>query len=143
MLDQAPEPLDANVKRVLIVDDELTIRTALRRFFIRLGWSVTEASNGEVALSLLNDDASPVGNPKFDVIVSDLRMPVLTGIEMYYRLQREQPSLLRRLIFSTGDLVSDEAAAFVRSTECVVLQKPFELAALRAKVEQLLASAAD
>ncbi len=143
MLDQAPKSLDASVKRVLIVDDELTIRTAMRRFFIRLGWSVTEASNGEVALSLLNDDASRDGNPKFDIILSDLRMPVLTGIEMYYRLQREQPSLLRRLIFSTGDLVSDDAAAFVRSTGCVVLQKPFELAALRTKVEQLLAGAGD
>jgi hypothetical protein len=57
---------------------------------------------------------------------------------MYDRLKARNPEVLERLIFSTGDLVSEEAAEFARTTECVVLQKPFELAALRELVERLV-----
>ncbi|MBK8061068.1 MAG: response regulator [Gemmatimonadetes bacterium] len=129
-----------HVHRVLIVDDEITIRIALRRFFTRLGWSVEEASNGESALHLLSYDASQDKAPRFSVVVSDLRMPGLNGMEMYDQLKVRHPDVLRRLIFSTGDLVSEEAATFVRNTDCVVLQKPFELAALREVVERVVAA---
>ncbi|MBK7833416.1 MAG: response regulator [Gemmatimonadetes bacterium] len=129
-----------HVHRVLIVDDEITIRIALRRFFTRLGWSVEEASNGESALHLLSNDASQDEAPRFSVVVSDLRMPGLNGMEMYDQLKVRHPDVLRRLIFSTGDLVSEEAATFVRNTDCVVLQKPFELAALREVVERVVAA---
>ena len=129
-----------HVHRVLIVDDEITIRIALRRFFTRLGWSVEEASNGESALHLLSYDASQDKAPRFSVVVSDLRMPGLNGMEMYDQLKVRHPDVLRRLIFSTGDLVCEEAATFVRNTDCVVLQKPFELAALREVVERVVAA---
>jgi len=126
-------------RRVLIVDDEVTIRVALRRFFTRLGWAVEEASNGASALELLNLDARQSVNDRFDVVVSDLRMPGLDGIELYEQLKELHPELVRRLIVSTGDLVSEDTAMFVRTTECVVLQKPFELNALRALVDQVVA----
>jgi DNA-binding NtrC family response regulator len=125
--------------RVLIVDDEVTIRIALRRFFVRMGWSVEEAANGDAALDLVAHDQSQVEGPRFSLIVSDLRMPGLNGMEMYDQLKARHPAVLRRLIFSTGDIVSEEAATFVRSTECVVLQKPFELAALREVVDRVIA----
>lgn len=125
-------------RRVLIVDDEITIRIALRRFFTRMGWEVEEAANGEVALDLLEHDESQELVARFAVVVSDLRMPGINGMEMYDRLKARHPDVIRRLIFSTGDLVSEEAAAFVRSTECVVLQKPFELATLREMVERMV-----
>ncbi|MEP7380258.1 MAG: response regulator [Gemmatimonadota bacterium] len=124
--------------RVLIVDDEVTIRIALRRFFARMGWAVEEAANGEIALALLSSDQAQESMPRFALVVSDLRMPGINGMEMYERLKVSYPSVLRRLIFSTGDLVSEEAAAFVRSTDCIVLQKPFELATLREVVERVL-----
>jgi len=125
-------------RRVLIVDDEITIRIALRRFFTRMGWTVEEAANGAAALDLLENDQSQELLPRFSVVVSDLRMPGVNGIEMYKRLKSRHPDVIRRLIFSTGDLVSEEAASFVRSTECVVLQKPFELATLRDMVERVV-----
>lgn len=125
-------------KRVLVIDDEATIRIALRRFFTRLGWSVDEASNGENALAMLLDDAKQSANPGYSIVISDLRMPGLNGIELHDRLMIECPDVLPRIIFSTGDTVSEEAAAFVRDTSCVVLPKPFELSTLRATVEKLL-----
>lgn len=131
--------VEGRVRRVLIVDDEVTIRIALRRFFTRLGWTVEEASNGESALHLLDGDETQHDAPRFSVVVSDLRMPGLNGMEMYDQLKVRHPDVLRRLIFSTGDLVSEEAATFVRNTDCVVLQKPFELATLRAVVDRVVA----
>ncbi|HEX4935282.1 MAG TPA: response regulator [Gemmatimonadaceae bacterium] len=128
-------------RRVLIVDDEVTIRLALRRFFTRLGWEVEEAANGETALDLLERPESQGTPRRYDVVVSDLRMPGVSGIELYDQLKVRNPDVVRRLIFSTGDLVSEEAASFVRSTDCIVLQKPFELSALRELVDRVVADA--
>jgi two-component system NtrC family sensor kinase len=124
----------ATKRRILIVDDEGTIRHALRRFFQRQGWDVDEAQDGAAALKLLLADAPAF----YDVIISDLRMPGVSGIEMHERLRGARPELLRRIIFSTGDAVSLDAAEFVRRADCPVLQKPFELSTLRTMVERLL-----
>ncbi|MEP6990920.1 MAG: PAS domain S-box protein [bacterium] len=121
-------PAVAPQRVALIIDDEQTIRTALRRYFVRRGWRVEEATDGEAALTLLADDSA-----RFDIIVSDLRMPGVSGVELHDRLVA-QPALLRRFVFSTGDVASDEAAAFVRRTHCQVLQKPFELRMLDAAI---------
>jgi CheY-like chemotaxis protein len=124
-------------RRVLLVDDEGTIRHALRRFFQRQGWDVDEAADGGAALALLLDGAA---EHAYDVIISDLRMPGISGIEMHERLRTARPDLLDRIIFSTGDAVSLEAAEFVRRSDCPVLQKPFELSALRELVHRMIAS---
>ncbi|MEO6444914.1 MAG: response regulator [Gemmatimonadaceae bacterium] len=139
----AADPVAPKSNRILIVDDESTIRIALRRFFTRMGWTVDEASNGEIALSILTHDALQRERPRFSLVLSDLRMPGLSGIELYERLRLEQPWVLQRLVFSTGDLVSEEAASFVKHTDCIVLQKPFELAALREVVDRIVAGLED
>jgi CheY-like chemotaxis protein len=124
-------------RRILLVDDEGTIRHALRRFFQRQGWVVDEAADGGAALALLLDETT---GHDYDVIISDLRMPGISGIEMHERLRSTRPDLLDRIIFSTGDSVSLEAAEFVRRAECAVLQKPFELATLREMVHRVIAT---
>jgi len=120
--------------RVLVVDDESTIRVALRRFFTRLGWIVDEAPSGEAALEKLLSatDAQP-----YRLIICDLRMPGLNGIDVHDRLAASRPAILERVIFSTGDLVSEEVADFIDTTRCLVLQKPFELSALLETVQRL------
>lgn len=120
--------------RALLVDDEPVIRHALRRFFQRQGWTVDDAENGAQALALL----FAAGAPPYDVIISDLRMPGISGMELYQRLRAERPALLDRLILSTGDSVSPEASEFLRRSPCPVLNKPFELAELRAIVGRMV-----
>lgn len=122
---------------LLLIDDEPTIRSALSRYFTRRGWRVAEAENGLAALHLL--EAASTGADAFDVIVSDLKMPGFSGIELHDRLASEKPALLRRVIFSTGDVASDDAAAFISRTTCTVLQKPFELSVLAEVVERVRA----
>jgi DNA-binding response OmpR family regulator len=136
--DIAPSTSSASPsRRALIVDDEPVIRFALRRFFQRQGWAVDEAEDGRTALAMLLDDSPHAA--AYDVVVTDLRMPGLSGIELYTELERARPALIRRLILSTGDSVSGEAAAFLKRSACPVLNKPFELAELRALVDQVIA----
>jgi CheY-like chemotaxis protein len=124
--------------RVLLIDDELTIRLALRRFFTRMGWRVDEATNGESGYSMIVLDEQQTTTPQYDVIIFDLRMPGLNGIQLHDRLKIVAPRVLPRLIFSTGDIVSQEAAEFVNTSTCHVLQKPFELATLRETIERVM-----
>ena len=112
----------AAARVALIIDDEPTIRAALRRYFMRRGWSVEEAEDGRSGLALLEDHGAQI-----DVVISDLRMPGYSGIELHDQLASSHPALLRRFVFSTGDVASTEAASFVQRTLCPVLQKPFEL----------------
>jgi CheY-like chemotaxis protein len=129
---------DARPPRALLVDDEPVIRQALRRFFVRMGWTVDEAEDGTEALRhLLGDAATGRAAGDYTVIISDLRMPGVSGIELHARLAAERPELLARLILSTGDSVSTEAAEFLRRARCPVLNKPFELAELRAMVARV------
>jgi DNA-binding NtrC family response regulator len=74
---------------------------------------------------------------EFTVVISDLKMPGCSGVELHDRLAQCAPSLLTRVVFSTGDVASPEAAAFVQRTKCSVLQKPFELKMLDEVVTRL------
>ena len=64
--------------------------------------------------------------------------PGLSGIELHDRIERDCPEVLPRLVFSTGDLVSDEAADFARETSCEIIEKPFEFSKLRATIDRIL-----
>jgi two-component system NtrC family sensor kinase len=120
-------------RRALLVDDEDVIRLALRRFFQRQGWVVDEAEDGAAALDLV---VGP-GAATYDVILTDLLMPGMSGKEFYARVAAARPELVSRVIVSTGDSMSPDALEFLRRTRCPVLNKPFELAELRALVARV------
>ncbi len=132
-------PTDALRKpHVLVIDDENAIRNALRRFFERRGWVVEEASDGGKGLeTLMARDEN-----YFDAMVCDLKMPGVSGMQVYSTLARKRPALLKRLIFATGDVASADAAAFLQETRCPVLEKPYELSLLAETVDRVRAAAA-
>lgn len=119
---------------VLIIDDERSVRLALRRYFERSGWRVEEAEDGTQALRLLQrPEASAYG-----LVITDLRMPGKTGLEVHDWLATERPELFGRLLIATGDTASPDIQAFVQRTPRPVLEKPFELSALAALVQQVM-----
>jgi DNA-binding NtrC family response regulator len=120
----------------MLVDDEDSIRTSLRRFFTHKGWDVVEARDGAEALAIL---VTAEGDT-FSMVVCDLRMPGMGGVELHARLKVEAPHILDRLVVVSGDVVSPAAAAFVASSKCRLLEKPFELKALAVVAEELLAA---
>jgi PAS domain S-box-containing protein len=129
-------PARDGVRRVLIIDDEPSIRMALRRFFTKRAWLVDEAADGGAALrALLAPEA-----PDYTLVVSDLKMPGLSGIALHDRLMAERPAIVNRMIFSTGDVASPDARAFIDRVRAPVLQKPFELATLDETINRSIGS---
>ncbi len=125
--------------RVLIVDDEAGIRLALLRWFSRQGWEVSEAADGALGLALLRQ-SNDADATRVDLIICDLHLPILSGSALHAALAAERPALIPRIIFSTGDEIGAALEGSVLASHPHVLQKPFELSALRALMATISAA---
>jgi signal transduction histidine kinase/ActR/RegA family two-component response regulator len=121
--------------RVLIIDDEAPVRAAMRRFFERRGWTVEEAEDGQPGLTAVL--AAP-DDKLYDLVISDLKMPGMSGMDVHDGLAASKPALLRRLVIATGDTASPDAAAFLSKTRCAILEKPFALDELARIVDRVM-----
>jgi signal transduction histidine kinase len=119
--------------RILLVDDEEAVRRPMAKFLTRRGAEVYEAGDGVQALALL--DRQPV-----DVILADLRMPRMSGTELFTALQVERPQLATRVLFLSGDVsqLADPGSTPVARER--VLVKPVELAELERRVAEFVAA---
>jgi signal transduction histidine kinase/CheY-like chemotaxis protein len=113
-------PPDAPVHRLLLVDDEPGIRRSVGRFLGRCGYHVTDVPSAEAALKALESG-------HFDVIVSDIRMPGLSGEEFFAHLTRAYPDMVARTVFTSGDMLREETQLFLSASGRPALQKPYEL----------------
>ncbi|HTE43971.1 MAG TPA: response regulator, partial [Gemmatimonadaceae bacterium] len=109
---------------------------ALVRFYTRRGWSVTEAEDGSQAADRLITAREP-----YDLVVSDIKMPRVSGIELHAALRANRPEMLNRLVFCTGEAQSPAVAAFVAETTCRVLLKPFDLQELASLSDEIASQA--
>jgi two-component system NtrC family sensor kinase len=110
---------------ILVVDDEPHILHYMRATLESWGHIVEVASDGTYAL-----ERALAGT--FDVIICDLRMPHLSGREMYTKLVRQDPRVAERIIFATGDTIRGDTLQFLERLGRPYLRKPFTLAELRA-----------
>ncbi len=116
--------------RVLVVDDEYEISELLMEVFSEK-FQPVKASNGREALERIK-------RHRFDVIVSDLKMPELNGMEMYERLAEEFPEYRDRILFTTG-IVSDlETQEFLKRNNLPYLRKPFKMRELFGAVSLII-----
>jgi two-component system NtrC family sensor kinase len=110
--------------RVLVVDDEPHILYYMRSTLESWGHTVEVATDGAYALERALAD-------RFDAIICDLRMPHLSGREMYHKLAQQSPQAAKRIIFATGDTVRGDTLHFLETLGRPYLHKPFTLAELR------------
>lgn len=91
--------------RILLVDDDPIVLRALRRLLLgaRPGWEIDMAESGQAALSLLESKT-------YDVVVTDLHMPVVDGVTLLGRLKTEQPNVMRVIHSSHVESLSAEQA---------------------------------
>ena len=116
--------------RVLIVDDEPEIRRALQRILSRK-YVLSMCANGAEALHLLKAGDS------FDVILCDILMPEMSGIEFFDELLRAVPEQAERVLFLTGGATSESARLFVQKHANRILHKPFKPIEVDAAVRNL------
>lgn len=113
------------ITRVLLVDDEPGIRLALRKWFERHGWAVDEADNGTTACERLDNV-----HTGYSLVICDVHLPGVSGIDIAHRVQRQWPELLSRFVFTTGDNLEFSADQRQLRDSTHVLLKPFEFSSL-------------
>ncbi len=117
--------------KILLVDDEIELAQTLADLLEPEGHDIDIAANGAIALDKLR-------KKNYDIIISDLRMPVLDGPGMYTELSKSMPSYLKRIIYVTGDTLSTHVQSFLSQTPVPVIEKPYRLADVRSTVANLL-----
>ena len=125
-----PPALTSASARVLIVDDEASIGHSLRRMLA--GHDVTSVCSGREALDILRRDRG------FDVILCDLMMAEMTGMDLFDEVSRAWPGFEKKMLFMTGGAFTERAQAFLDRSQSLVLEKPFR----RDEVRQLIAERA-
>jgi len=114
----------ATPSRVLIVDDEAEVAEVIAEAIARDGHRTDIASDGAMALDMLAQHA-------YDAVVSDTKMPVMDGEGFYGELAQRFPTLRRRIMFLTGDVLSHAKRTFLEGTGAPVLSKPCDLDEVR------------
>jgi PAS domain S-box-containing protein len=124
----APKAGSARTAAVLVVDDEQAIGLAIRRV---LGThDVTVVTTAQAALDLLAE------GKEFDMVLSDLMMPGMSGMELYREIARRHPKVAETVVFLTGGAFTAEAHAFLDEVGNERVNKPFDSKALREMVHR-------
>jgi CheY-like chemotaxis protein len=113
--------------KALVVEDEPVICRVCQKTLVADGYIVDIASTGLIAKGMVND-------ARYDLVFSDIRTPQMNGIELYHYLAEAHPDLARRVIFTTGDVLSGNIGEFLAETNQPYLAKPFTPDQLRQTV---------
>lgn len=124
------DPFGDKTGRIVVIDDEEKLLRSLER---QLGeqFEVETYDKAEDALRQLESRATP------EMILCDLQMPEVSGVEFLRRLEPERPDCCQRLVFITGGAFTEEVREFVEETEYRVLRKPLVLKDLMEAIEEL------
>ena len=116
--------------RILIVDDEAGIRHAMLRML--RGHRVVQAASGAEARRILEGDAA------FDLILCDMMMPEVSGMDLHRWLREAHPDLAHRLIFITGGAFTPKARDYLNQVDNLRLEKPFDVTNFRKIVAEII-----
>ena len=116
----APLPEVPRGTRALVVEDETALGEAVAGALGDAGFRVDRASDGAEALVKVRERA-------YDVIICDLKMPKVDGVQFHREISATMPQMIRRLIFVTGDVAGTETERFLEECGCRWLAKPFRL----------------
>ena len=123
------EPTNTQAKRLMIVDDDMEMRTLLAEYFRRLGFEVAEKESGIAALQTASTD-------HFDCFILDVAMPEMSGLELLKKL-RDRGIETPALFLTAHDLLDDKVAGFEAGADDY-LAKPFSPRELEYRIEALL-----
>jgi CheY-like chemotaxis protein len=124
---------DLTGKEVLIVDDEQSIREALSNILEHDGFKVDTACDGHEAMGALD-------KKRFSLIITDLRMPGVGGMDFYHTILKKYPYLKDKIIVVTGDIFSKDIKDFLAESGCPYFLKPFEPKKLSTLVHRVLSA---
>jgi DNA-binding response OmpR family regulator len=117
--------------KILAVEDEPRIREVYYRALTSEGYRVDFAQNGAAAQSMLMEE-------DYDLLLVDIKTPVMDGKQLYHYIEDRYPELVNRVIFTTGDVMSNDTQDFLKQTGRPFLPKPFSPDELNTLVRETL-----
>ncbi len=126
------EPLGPSTARILVVDDEPLVLRFLERALSSSGYLVDCVDSARNVVERLRRE-------EYDLVLLDIRLPGTSGIDIYRHIQRRTPAIARRIVFITGDIVTDDTRKFLARTKARRIVKPFSAERLREEVRRALA----
>ncbi len=117
--------------RILVVDDEPLVTQALARL-LSMKHHVDAAGGGREALSRL------LSGERYDVILCDISMPDITGLDVYDEVARQLPEQAARIVFVTGGITSASHRARLDAISALVLEKPVDVDCILSVVDDFI-----
>jgi DNA-binding response OmpR family regulator len=117
--------------KILLIEDEPVVGRLCKRVLVAEGFDVDIAVNGRIARDAVS------GN-HYDLCVSDIKLPEITGIQFYEILKKSSSELANNLIFMTGDTMSTHIHTYLQESGVPCLLKPFTPDDLIAAVRKIL-----
>jgi PAS domain S-box-containing protein len=122
--------LDLKGKKILMVDDEESIRNFVDELLTGEGCIVEVVDNGAEAMEKL-------AKGDFDAILCDIKMPGVSGKELFDFIKENKPKLVDKIVFITGDLLSEDTEKFMKETGSSFIEKPLQIDSLIEVVQNL------
>ncbi len=104
--------------RMLVVDDEPIVQQYLSETLTEKGYEVECVDSAGDALEKIKTN-------RYSLIMLDIKMPGMSGIQLYEHLQKTAQSLAKKVVFITGDVMGEDTWRFFRKTKAPYLMKPF------------------
>jgi len=117
--------------KILVVDDEAAILTFLHRLLTDMGHSVETINNADAALERLKTE-------RYSLILLDIKLPGMSGIELYHHIEEIAPALTRRVMFITGDVMEGATRSFLEKAEVPHITKPIDIEELKKMMNNAL-----
>ncbi len=119
----AGDRISRNTASILIVEDEEDLARLISEALSNEGYRVDWCNNGEAAIAKLK-------NNRYDLIISDMKMPGMGGKELYLYMQKHYPKLTEKVLFMTGDVLGKDTQSFLKIAGNKYIEKPFEISKL-------------
>jgi PAS domain S-box-containing protein len=121
--------------RILVVDDDTIVQEFLTEMLGEEGHEVEIIENGDDALERLKSE-------DYDVILLDIKLPGMSGIELYEYMQNNLKSSAKKVVFITGDVMGQETMDFLSRTTAPYIPKPFDTEQLKKDIDRILSQKA-
>jgi PAS domain S-box-containing protein len=105
---------------ILVVDDEPSIRDFMKKVLEASGHRVDTVANGALALDIIESN-------RYDLLMLDIKMPGMNGIELYHHLKKTRPEMVKKIIFVTGDILGAGTREFIDRSKVRYITKPISI----------------
>jgi CheY-like chemotaxis protein len=117
-----------------VIDDEPVVRVLLDTVLTEMGYKMDSVRDAVSAMAKL--DAGVI----YDVILTDVKMPGMGGIELYSRILEKTPAMKNKIMFITGDVMGIDTKTFLTQNNLTYFAKPFNIEALKEKINATVMS---